>query len=37
MGTFPGGSVRFGLGAFTTSDEVDVALAAVRELSAEVL
>jgi cysteine desulfurase family protein len=33
IGTFPHGTVRFGLGAFNTVREVDVALAAVRTLS----
>lgn len=32
LGTFPEGTVRFGLGAFTTSDEIDAALDAVRRL-----
>ncbi len=32
LGTFPEGTVRFGLGAFTTSNEVDAALDAVRQL-----
>ncbi|MBN1955267.1 MAG: aminotransferase class V-fold PLP-dependent enzyme [Anaerolineae bacterium] len=36
IGTFPGGTVRFGLGAFNSMDEVEVALAAVRELAGEV-
>ncbi len=35
LGTFPGGSVRFGLGCFSTPDEVDRALAAVRILSGD--
>jgi cysteine desulfurase/selenocysteine lyase len=30
LGTFPGGTVRFGLGALNTADEVDTALRAVR-------
>jgi cysteine desulfurase family protein len=29
LGTFPGGAVRFGLGAFNTADEVDAAIEAV--------
>jgi selenocysteine lyase/cysteine desulfurase len=33
IGTFPGGTVRFGMGAFNTMDEMDVALAAVRDLA----
>jgi len=33
IGTFPGGTVRFGLGAFNTEEEVDVAVAAVRRLA----
>jgi cysteine desulfurase family protein len=33
IGTFPGGTVRFGLSAFTTMDEVEAALAAVEELT----
>ncbi len=36
MGTFPSGTVRFGLGALNTPDEVDAALAAVAELAGEV-
>ncbi len=32
-GTFPEGTVRFGLGAFNTDDEVAVALAAVKRLA----
>ena len=32
-GTFPGGTVRFGLGAFNTPDEVEAALQAVRVLA----
>jgi selenocysteine lyase/cysteine desulfurase len=35
MGTFPHGTVRFGLGAFNTAQEVETALAAVRTLSRE--
>jgi cysteine desulfurase / selenocysteine lyase len=35
LGTFPAGTVRFGLGAFNTRDEVTAALAAVAELSRE--
>ena len=33
MGTFPNGTVRFGLSAFTTADEVETSLVAVRELA----
>ncbi len=33
LGTFPAGTVRFGLGATNTADEVDAALAAVRRLA----
>jgi selenocysteine lyase/cysteine desulfurase len=36
IGTFPGGTVRFGLGAFNTMEEVEAALVAVRELALEV-
>jgi selenocysteine lyase/cysteine desulfurase len=32
LGTFPAGTVRFGLGAFSTSDEVDAALVAVKRI-----
>ena len=35
IGTFPEGTVRFGLGAFNTEQEVDAALAAVSELAEE--
>jgi len=35
IGTFPDGTVRFGLGAFNAMDEVEAALAAVRELAGE--
>ncbi len=35
IGTFPAGTVRFGLGAFNTADEVDAAEAAVRALAQE--
>jgi cysteine desulfurase family protein len=35
MGTFPVGTVRFGLGAWNTQDEIDAALAAVEMLSQE--
>jgi cysteine desulfurase family protein len=35
IGTFPEGTVRFGLSAFNTRDEVDTALAAVAELAQE--
>jgi cysteine desulfurase family protein len=34
LGTFPGGAVRFGLGAFNTAAEVDAAVAAVQRFSA---
>jgi cysteine desulfurase family protein len=33
LGTFPRGTVRFGLGALNTLDEVDVAVKAVREIT----
>jgi cysteine desulfurase/selenocysteine lyase len=33
IGTFPDGTVRFGLGVFSTSEQVDLALEAVRELA----
>jgi cysteine desulfurase family protein len=32
IGTFPDGTVRFGLGTFTTEDEIDAAIQAVRKL-----
>lgn len=35
LGTFPDGTVRFGLGAFNTHDDVDAALRAVRQLAEE--
>ncbi len=35
IGTFPGGTVRFGLSAFNTMDEVETALAAVETLAQE--
>jgi cysteine desulfurase family protein len=35
IGTFPSGTVRFGLSGFSTMAEVDVALSAVRELAQE--
>jgi selenocysteine lyase/cysteine desulfurase len=35
IGTFPTGTVRFGLGAFNTMDEVEAALFAVEELARE--
>jgi cysteine desulfurase/selenocysteine lyase len=35
VGTFPVGTVRFGLGAFNTSEEVDAALTAVEQLARE--
>jgi selenocysteine lyase/cysteine desulfurase len=33
LGTFPDGTVRFGLSAFNTAEEVEVALGAVRQLA----
>ena len=33
LGTYPGGSVRFALGCFTTAAEVDLALAAVEQIA----
>lgn len=33
LGTFPGGTIRFGLGVFTTDEEVDGAVAAVRAIA----
>ena len=35
MGTFPDGTVRFGLGAFNTASEVDIALEAVNQLTGD--
>jgi cysteine desulfurase/selenocysteine lyase len=35
IGTFPTGTVRFGLGAFNTPEQVDAALTAVRALAQE--
>jgi selenocysteine lyase/cysteine desulfurase len=35
LGTFPVGTVRFGLGAFSTLDEVEAALGAVHQLAQE--
>ncbi len=35
LGTFPAGTVRFGMGVFNTADEVDAALAAVSNLARE--
>lgn len=35
LGTFPEGTVRFSLGTFNREDEVDTALAALRELAGE--
>ncbi len=35
IGTFPTGTVRFGLGFFNTEDEVDIAIAAVRKIAEE--
>jgi cysteine desulfurase/selenocysteine lyase len=35
IGSFPTGTVRFGLGAFSTAAEVDTALAAVERLARE--
>ena len=37
IGTFPGGTVRFGLSGFNTMDEVDTALAAVEALAADAI
>lgn len=36
IGTFPAGTVRFGLGFFNNQNEVDVAIAAIRKLIKEV-
>jgi len=36
IGTFPAGTVRFGLGFFNTENEVDFAIAAIRKLIKEV-
>jgi selenocysteine lyase/cysteine desulfurase len=36
MGTFPDGTVRFSLGAFSTTDQVGAAVGAIEQLSAEV-
>jgi len=33
IGTFPDGTVRFGLGTFTTEEEIDMAIQAVRNLA----
>jgi cysteine desulfurase/selenocysteine lyase len=33
IGTFPQGAVRFGFGYFNTEQEIDAALAAIRELA----
>jgi cysteine desulfurase / selenocysteine lyase len=35
IGTFPGGAVRFGIAAFNTLQEVDLAVAAVQQLAQE--
>jgi selenocysteine lyase/cysteine desulfurase len=35
LGTFPTGTVRFGMGCFNTPDEVDRALEAVRHLASD--
>jgi hypothetical protein len=35
MDTFPGGTVRFGLGAFNTLEEVREGVEAVRQLAGE--
>lgn len=35
IGTFPTGTVRFGLGFFNTADEIDIAVAAVKKLAEE--
>ncbi|MFL7808518.1 MAG: aminotransferase class V-fold PLP-dependent enzyme, partial [Anaerolineae bacterium] len=37
IGTFPGGTVRFGLSGFNMMDEVDMALAAVEALAADAI
>ena len=36
LGTYPDGTVRFGLGAFNTEEEIDAALRAVRALASEI-
>ena len=36
IGTFPHGTVRFGLSAFSTTEEVDAAVSAVGQLAREV-
>jgi cysteine desulfurase family protein len=36
IGTFPGGTVRFGLGLFNTTAEVETAISAVRQISVTV-
>jgi len=36
IGTFPDGTVRFGLGTFTTDDEINAAIQAVKELAESV-
>jgi selenocysteine lyase/cysteine desulfurase len=36
LGTFPDGTVRFGLSAFNTLEEVAIAVEAVRQLAEEV-
>ena len=33
LGTFPGGTVRFSLGPFTTEEEIDAALSAIRAIA----
>jgi len=35
IGTFPVGTVRFGLGVFNTLEEVDIAVSAADELARE--
>jgi cysteine desulfurase family protein len=35
IGTFPEGTVRFGVGPFTTEEDIDRAIAAVREVAAD--
>lgn len=35
LGTFPEGTVRFGMGVFNTRDDVDMAIRAVRQLAGE--
>ena len=35
IGTFPSGAVRFGLGVYSTTEEVDLTLKAVRQLAVD--